>query len=136
MEAFQIGEQEKTQRHIGSADGDFPTFQIAHLQNPFFPRLELFIALFHIGKKLPSFRCGGDAVGGAFNEYHAQRSLQLLQALAHRRLGERQRSGGLGDRAAFDHMIKYFIIFQICHHKKIPHTRPFSLAAILSDGSL
>ena len=88
MEPFQIGQQKKTQRHVGRPDRNFTAFQVLHLRQPLFPGKKCAIPFFHIFVQDFSFRRQADSTGAAHKQAAAEGLFQLPDALADRRLGQ------------------------------------------------
>ena len=65
----------------------------------------------------------GHAPGAAGEQPGLQRTFQLLDGLAHRRLGDIQIFGRGGDVAGFGHLLKYAVQFKLYCHKRPPAIR-------------
>lgn len=116
MEFFQERQQIKLQRHIAGSDMNLPQLQIPHLPHLFHSQLNLFISLGHIGIQKLSLRSELHPSGAPCEKRYAQIFFQLLQRLAHRRLGDGKQCGSTRDAAALCRMVKHLKIFQIADH--------------------
>ena len=118
MEMFQVRKKIKTQGHIGSADMDFPPFQVHHLPQLFFTCFDLLIASGYIRIQKFTLLRQPDAFCTAHKKPDVQRRFQKFDRLADRRLADGKLLGRQCQRTVPGHMIKNLIIFQILNHPR------------------
>ena len=93
MEALQIGEQIVLQGHIAGADADLTGLQRMNIPEHILSPQEIIIAL--ADQVIERFPLGGqpDSLGSTVEQPGIQLRFQMLDGLAHRRLGDKQTVG-------------------------------------------
>ena len=112
----QLIQQKHIQSGLAGADGQRAAFQRGNTRQLAFPRLQLLLGDFHVGKQHLALRRHRHAAGAAHQQLAAQLFLQPVQGAGHIGLAHAQHIGRAGNAVIFADIVKQTVIFIIYIH--------------------
>ena len=106
MEFPQLIQQKHIQSGLAGANGQRAAFQRGNARQLAFPRLQLLLGDFHVGKQHLALRRHRHAAGAAHQQLAAQLFLQPVQGAGHIGLAHAQHIGRAGYTVIFADIVK------------------------------